>query len=58
MVVVLVLANVGHALLLARYFKFPLPIAFDLVIAGVLVFALVSSASAPVRAGLSTIAGR
>jgi hypothetical protein len=34
-------ANVGHALLLARYFKFPLPIAFDLAIAMVLVLAVV-----------------
>lgn len=48
MVVVFVLANLGHALLLARYFKFPLPIAFDIIIASVLVFALVAAASAPI----------
>ena len=34
-----VVANVGHALVLVRYFKFPLPIAFDLVIAAVLLAA-------------------
>jgi hypothetical protein len=41
MLVLFAVANVGHALLLARYFKFPLPIAFDLVIATVLVVAVV-----------------
>jgi predicted ferric reductase len=53
MVVVFVVANLGHALLLARYFKFPLPIAFDLVIATVLVVALVAAASVSIGAGLS-----
>jgi hypothetical protein len=41
MLILLAVANVGHALLLARYFKFPLPIAFDLVIATVLIVAVV-----------------
>jgi hypothetical protein len=41
MLVLFAVANVGHALLLARYFKFPLPIAFDIVIATVLVVAVV-----------------
>lgn len=58
MVVVFVLANLGHALLLARYFKFPLPIAFDLIIATVLVFALVAAASVSTAGGLSTVPGR
>ena len=58
MVIVFVLANLAHALLLARYFKFPLPIAFDVIIASVLVFALVAAASAPVHGGLSTAVGR
>jgi hypothetical protein len=40
MIAVFVLANVAHALLLARYFKFPLPIAFDLIIASALLLAL------------------
>ena len=40
LIAVFVLANVAHALLLARYFKFPLPIAFDLIIATALVLAL------------------
>ena len=40
MLILLAVANVGHALLLARYFKFPLPIAFDLIIAAVLTVAL------------------
>jgi hypothetical protein len=58
MVVVFVLANLGHALLLARYFKFPLPIAFDLIIATVLVFALVAAASVSTAGGLSTVLRR
>ena len=41
MLTLIAVANVGHALLLARYFKFPLPIAFDLLIATVLVAAVV-----------------
>lgn len=41
MLILLAVANVGHALLLARYFKFPLPIAFDLAIATVLIVAVV-----------------
>jgi len=40
MIGVFVLANLGHALLLWRYFKFPLPIAFDVIIASVLLLAL------------------
>jgi len=40
MIGLFVLANLGHALLLWRYFKFPLPIAFDVVIASALVLAL------------------
>jgi uncharacterized membrane protein len=40
MIVVFALANVAHALLLVRYVKFPLPIAFDLIIALVLIGAL------------------
>ena len=48
MVGVFVLANLAHAALLARYFKFPLPIAFDLIIASVLAFALVGAALSPV----------
>lgn len=40
MIAVFLLANLAHALLLARYFKFPLPIAFDLIIASALVLAL------------------
>lgn len=51
MVGVFVLANLGHALLLARYFKFPLPIAFDLIIASVLVFALLAAAARPTADG-------
>jgi hypothetical protein len=58
MLVVFVLANVGHALLLARYFKFPLPIAFDVLIASLLMVAFVASASAPIRDGLSAVGGR
>jgi len=45
MVGVFVLANLAHALLLARYFKLRLPIAFDLIIATLLVVALVAAAS-------------
>jgi len=48
---IFVLANLGHALLLARYFKFPLPIAFDLIIASVLVFALVAVSSGSTDGG-------
>ena len=55
MIVVFVLANVGHALLLARYFKFPLPIAFDVLIASLLVVAVVAAASAPIRAAVASI---
>ena len=40
LIAVFVLANVAHALLLARYFKLPLPIAFDVIIAGALLLAL------------------
>src|SRR4030095_13909616 len=43
MVAVFVAANIGHALLLTRYFKFPLPIAFDLLIAALLVAAVVAA---------------
>ena len=35
----LVAANIGHAALLTRYFKFPIPIAFDLTIAAVVLAA-------------------
>ncbi len=37
-------ANIGHAILLLRYFRFPLPIAFDLIIAGVLAAAVLAAA--------------
>jgi hypothetical protein len=47
MVAVFVAANIGHALLLTRYFKFPLPIAFDLLIAALLVAALVAAHAGP-----------
>jgi len=40
LIAVFVIANVAHALLLARYFKLPLPIAFDVIIAGALLLAL------------------
>ena len=36
MLFLLAAANIGHAALLTRYFKFPIPIAFDLVIAALL----------------------
>ena len=44
MLMLLAVANIGHALLLSRYFKFPLPIVFDLVIATALVVAVVMAA--------------
>lgn len=40
---IFVAANVAHAALIARYFAFPIPIAFDLAIAACLAGALVSS---------------
>ena len=58
MVGVFVLANLGHALLLARYFKFPLPIAFDVIIAMVLIVALATAASISAAGGLSPAPGR
>ena len=39
-----IVANVGHAILVWRYFKFPVPIAFDLLIAASLGWALAVSA--------------
>jgi hypothetical protein len=57
-VVLFVIANVGHALLLVRYFKFPVPIAFDLVIAAVLVTALVASHAGATRTGSTSGATR
>jgi len=43
MIGLFVAANVGHAVLLVRYFKFPLPIAFDLLIAAALCGAFVAA---------------
>ena len=43
MLVLFAVANVAHALLLVRYFKFPVPIAFDLAIAALLSWAFVVS---------------
>ena len=45
-VALFIAANVGHAALVWRYFAFPIPIAFDLLIAGCLSWALVSVARA------------
>jgi len=49
MIGLFILANVGHALLLMRYFSLYLPIAFDLLIAACLAWAFVA-ASHPLRA--------
>ena len=46
MVMLFAAANVCHAVLLTRYFKFPVPIAFDLVIAGTLLVAALVAANA------------
>ena len=42
----LVVANVGHALLVARYFLFYVPIAFDVLIAAALAWAFVLAGAA------------
>ena len=45
MIALFVLANLGHALLTARYF-FPLPVVFDLLIAACLAWAFVATGRA------------
>ena len=44
-VALLVVANVGHALLVARYFVFVVPIVFDVLIAALLIGAYVVAGS-------------
>ena len=46
MVTLFAAANVCHAVLLTRYFEFPVPIAFDLVIAATLLVAALVAANA------------
>jgi hypothetical protein len=50
MVALFVAWNLAHCALLARYFKFPLPMAFDALIAGLLISALLAAA-APAATG-------
>lgn len=50
MVALFVVWNLAHAALLARYFKFPLPMAFDAIIAGLLISAFLAAA-APAATG-------
>ena len=51
-------ANIGHAILLLRYFRFPLPIAFDLIIAGVVTAAVIAAAGSESRAITPSLAPR
>ena len=46
MVALFIIWNLGHAALLTRYFKFPAPIVFDVIIAAVLVAAFIVAATA------------
>ena len=50
MMALFVVWNLAHAALLARFFKFPLPMAFDAIIAGLLVAAFIAAAT-PVATG-------